>query len=102
MLMNVAIIEKDRDVIVFMLCASNMCSQQDGWPETRSPSRQRAISTWCRSGDHALQCKYKAVVMFLLIGGQKLHNTRTLVRTGGISSTWLHTFYRNTSKNPRK
>jgi hypothetical protein len=66
MLMNVAIIEKDRDVIVFMLCASNMCSQQDGWPETRSPSRQRAISIWRRSGDHALQCKYKAVVMFLL------------------------------------
>jgi hypothetical protein len=47
---------------------SNRCSQQGGWPETRSPSRQRAISIWRRSGDHALQYKYKAVVMFLLIG----------------------------------
>jgi len=39
--------------------------------------RQRAISIWRRSGDHALQCKYKAVVMFLLIGrieGPKCQN----------------------------
>src|SRR5664280_696352 len=102
MLMNVAIIEKDRDVIVFMLCASNMCSQQDGWPETRSPSRQRAVSIWHRSEDHTLHHECNALVMFLLIGGQRLHNTRISVRTGGRSHARLHVFYRNTSKNPRK
>ena len=75
--MNVAIREQDRDLVVFMLCPSNMCFQQDRWPETRSPSRQRAISIWRRSGDYTLHHECNALVMFLLIGrteGPKCQN----------------------------
>jgi hypothetical protein len=66
--MNVAIREQDRDLVVFISCPSNTCSQQDGWPETRSPSRQRAVSIRHRSGDRTLHYKHNAVEMFLLIG----------------------------------
>jgi hypothetical protein len=64
MLMNMAIIEECRDVIVFMLCASNMCLQKYGELKRGHHSHQRAVSLWHRSGDHTLHHKCNAVAMF--------------------------------------
>jgi len=69
--MNVATLEQDRDFVVFMLCASNMCLQKYGELKRGHHSRQRAVSLWHRSGDHTLCYKCNAVAMFQLTCGKE-------------------------------